>query len=83
MKTTSPNLSWTLRNLVGTRLRFVVLLLCQICGFVFTMLDLHLTGRQIGDLAFWILFTPVLFLVTLRFAAVEFQRGSDNEKPSA
>ena len=83
MKTTSPNLSWTLRNLVGTRIRFIVLFLCQCVGFILTILHLGLTGEKICDLAVWGLFSPLLFLVTLRFAAVEFQKGSDHEKPSA
>jgi len=80
MEKRRSNRNSTLWLLVGTRPRFVVTLLCQIFGgFVFTILDLHLSARQTWDLAFWLLFTPVLFLVALRRAAVEFQKGLNTE----
>lgn len=83
MKIYSPGLKFTLRDLVGTPIRFVFLLSCQIAGFALTILHLGLTNRQILDLAFWGLVTPILFLITLRRAVAESQRGSSHETPSA
>jgi hypothetical protein len=83
MKTLSPGLKFTLRDLAGTPIRFALLLLCQIAGFVLTILHLGLDTRQILDLAFWALVTPILFLITLRRVVVESQRGSADEKTSA
>ena len=76
MKTFSPGLKFTLRDLVGTPIRFFSLLLCQSAGFVLTILHLGLTTRQVLDLAFWGLITPVLFLITLRRVVVESQGDS-------
>ena len=83
MKTFSPGLKFTLRELVGTPLRFAVLLVCQVAGFVLTILHLGLSTRQVLDLAFWGLITPILLLITLRRVVVESQRGSPDGKPSA
>jgi hypothetical protein len=70
-----------MRDLVGTPVRFVFLLLCQIAGFVLTILHLGLTTRQILDLAFWGLITPVLLLVVLRRVVVESKRASADDNP--
>lgn len=80
MKTTSPVLGSTLLKLVNTRLRFVVALLCQISGFVFTLIDLHLAWRQVWYLGFWMLYAPILFLVTARLAVIKLHKGSESEK---
>jgi len=76
----SRNLRWMLRHLVGTRIRFIVLLMWQCLGFIVTILHLGLTGRQVCDLAFWGLITPLLFLITLRRLAVELERSSVDDK---
>jgi hypothetical protein len=83
MKTFSPGLKFTLRDLAGTPIRFFFLLLYQIIGFVLVILHLGLTTRQILALGFWGLVTPVLFLITLRRVVVESQRGSADEEPLA
>lgn len=83
MKTYSPGLNFTLRDLVRTPIRFVFLLSCQIAGFALTILHLGLTTWQILDLAFWGLVTPILFLITLRRVVAESQRGLADDSPSA
>jgi|GEM_PF-2829231 len=83
MKTYSSGLKFSLRDLVGTPIRFVCSLLAQTVGFVLTILHLGLTTRQNLDLAVWGLITPILFLITLRRIVVESQGDPANENPSA
>ncbi len=77
----SPNLRWLLHHLVGTRLRFGILLVCQVSGFFLTVYNRGISVRGIYELGFWGLLTPVLFLVTLRFIVVELQKATHNAAP--
>ena len=84
MKTLSSGLQFTLRDLVGTPVRFTIVLLCQVLGFVLTVFSIGLSVGQIADLAFWGLLTPVCFLICLRRLVLQLQKESvhDNRSPN-
>lgn len=74
MKTFSSNLRFTLKDLVGTRTRFGIMLVGQVAGFGLSILHLGLRADQIIDLGLFGLFFPVLMLITLRQVVVQLQK---------
>ncbi len=81
MTSVSPNLRWVLGHLVGTRLRFGILLVCQIGGFFLTAYNRGISVRGTYEMSFWGLLTPILFLATLRWVMVELQKMPVNGQP--
>jgi hypothetical protein len=81
MNNFSPILVWVLRSLFGTRLRFALLLLCQLGGFFLTAYNRGLGTRAVYEMAFWGLLSPVLLLLALRSVAVRSQQNSNEKSP--
>jgi hypothetical protein len=74
MNNFSPILAWVLRHLFGTRLRFALLLLCQVGGFFLTASNRSLDAMAVYKMSYWGLLTPVLLLFALRSVAVHSQQ---------
>ena len=80
MKPLPSGLSWCLRDIVGSRFRFWLLVLMHIGGFTLATMHLDLSFRQAMDLALWGLAAPVLYLALLRSVLVSVGRVDDRDR---
>lgn len=83
MKTLSDGLRSTLRELVGTRNRFILGLFCQTFGFGLAIRRLGGSVEEKCVVGIFGLVLPVLLIVTLRQVFLEVQQGSGDGNDSA